>query len=68
MKPNCMKCKHFFITYDQSTPRGCKTYQIRSQQLPSVIVKQANNGADCIGFEPKKLKNSKKDLNDSAYW
>ncbi len=68
MKPNCMKCKHFFITFDQSAPRGCRIYQIKATQLPSIIVKQANKGADCIGFEEKKLKAQEKNLNDSKYW
>ena len=68
MKPNCMKCKHFFMTYDQNTPRACRTYQIKSQQLPSVIVKQANGGAECMGFEPRAEKKKEKNLNDSKYW
>lgn len=53
MKPNCTKCKHYFITFDQLSPKGCRVYQIKSSQLPSVIVKQANGGADCVGFELK---------------
>lgn len=69
MNPNCMKCKHFYITYDQHTPRGCKIYGIKSQQLPSIIVKKANGGSDCLGFSPKEVKvEKKKDLNDSKYW
>ena len=42
MKPNCMKCQHFYITYDQRTPKGCKAYGIQSQQLPSIEIKKAN--------------------------
>jgi hypothetical protein len=69
MNPNCTKCKHFYITFDQSTPRGCRAYQIKSAQLPSVIVKNANNGAECIGFESKPGQaNNKKNLNDTKYW
>ena len=68
MKPNCIKCKHYMITYDQKTPRGCRIYKIQSKQLPSLIVKQANNGADCLGFEEKEQKKKAKDLNDSRYW
>lgn len=71
MKPNCMKCKHFYITFDQRTPRGCKIYGIQSQSLPSMIVKQANGGSECIGFSPKPQKENtekKKDLNDAKYW
>jgi hypothetical protein len=69
MNPNCTKCKHFYITFDQATPKGCRAYGIKSAQLPSVIVKSANNGNNCIGFEEKQ-KNipKKKDLNDAKYW
>lgn len=69
MNPNCTKCKHYFITFDQRTPRGCRAYQIQSAQLPSTIVKRANNGGDCIGFEEKQNKKAKpKNLNDAKYW
>ena len=69
MKPNCTKCKHYFITFDQSAPKGCRAYSIKSQALPSEIVKQANSGADCIGFTPKENTNKKgKNLNDDKYW
>jgi len=63
-----MKCKHFFITHNQQTPRGCRAYQIQAKELPSSIVKQANRGAECIGFTPKAETKKKKDLNDSKYW
>lgn len=70
MKSNCMQCKHFFITYDAKTPRGCKVYGIKSQQLPSMIIKNANGGQDCLGFEAKEKKNEKKviDFNDPKLW
>lgn len=69
MKPNCMKCQHFYITHDQRTPRGCKIYGIQSQQLPCMVVKRANNGADCIGYKAKPDKKPKaKNLNDAKYW
>ena len=69
MKPECRKCKHFFVTHEINTPMGCKAYQIKSKQLPSLIVKQANNGQDCIGFEIKPhLAKKTKDLNDPSLW
>lgn len=72
MNPNCLKCKHYFITFDQYAPKGCRIYKIKSTTMPSQIVKRANNGVDCIGFEEKKKNNStdskKKDLNDPKLW
>jgi len=69
MKPNCMNCKHFFITYDKNTPRGCRIYKIKSASLPSMVVKRANNGEECMGFSAKESKSAKKlDLNDAKNW
>ncbi len=70
MKPNCIKCKHYFITFDQHAPKGCRIYKIKSKQMPSQIVKQANNGSECIGFEAKKNPelSGKKNLDDPKYW
>lgn len=48
----CNRCKHFFITWNQATPYGCRLYGIMSKQRPSVIVKSAGSG-ECQGFSPK---------------
>lgn len=55
-KPNCSKCKHYFITWDKQTPYGCRIYGIKTQDRPSTIVKAAGGG-ECQGYEPK-LQNS----------
>ena len=68
MKPECMKCRHFYITYDMKTPRGCRVYGIQSQQLPSLVVKSANKGKECIGFEKKASKKKEVDFNDPKLW
>ena len=68
MNANCNKCKHYFITFNQQTPKGCRAFKIQSAQLPSVVVKAANGGNDCLGFEKKKEKERAKDLSDSRYW
>lgn len=72
MRPNCIKCKHYYITFDQYAPKGCRAYKIKSSAMPSDIVKQANRGAECIGFEAKIAKketgNKAKDLNDPKLW
>ena len=69
-KPNCLKCKHYFITYNQRTPKGCRLFKIQSALLPSQIVKKANNGSECAGFEMKAQRNASKvkDLNDPKLW
>lgn len=54
---NCIKCKNYYVTWDNSFPKGCKLFGFKSRQLPSVLVKQAT-GSECKNFE-EKLKNSK---------
>lgn len=51
-KPQCSKCRHYFITWDKNAPYGCRLYQIKTAVRPSEIVKSAGSG-DCQGFEAK---------------
>lgn len=67
-KPNCMQCKHFFITYEPRTPKGCRKFSIKTAAIPSTVVK-STSGDECNGFEAKESKKpKKKDLNDNRYW
>ena len=70
MTPNCNKCKHFFVTFDQYASKGCRLFGIKSNRMPSIVVKDANDGVDCNGFELKdRLKEkNRKDLNDPKLW
>ena len=56
----CNQCKHFFITWNQTTPYGCRLYGIMSKQQPSVIVKNAGSG-ECQGFSAKSTKEAPKE-------
>ncbi|MBC76833.1 MAG: hypothetical protein CME64_12535 [Halobacteriovoraceae bacterium] len=70
MKPNCSKCKHYYITFNQDVPRGCRAYGIQSASSPLQVIRNANSGQDCLGFELKdrEKEKKKKDLNDPRYW
>ena len=50
---NCLKCKHYFSTYDPLTPRGCNLYGFRSKDFPSTVVKK-ESGSECQAFEQRK--------------
>ena len=68
MKAKCFQCKHFYISWDQNFPRGCRAYKFTSERLPSVVVKESS-GADCQLFAQKKKKpTAKMDLNDDRFW
>ncbi|MCH2208596.1 MAG: hypothetical protein MK132_22380 [Lentisphaerales bacterium] len=54
--PNCLKCKHFFVTYDKRSPRGCKLFGMKNKGLPSQAVFNST-GSHCPAFEERqKLK------------
>ncbi len=70
---SCMKCKHYFTTFDPALPRGCKLYGMRTVQFPNLLVKR-ETGSDCMGFEERKRSNQEerpkqvRDLNDPSLW
>lgn len=69
-KPNCSQCRHFYITWNQQTPNGCRRFGIQCKDAPSKIVSQAGLG-QCQGFEAKKRSEDKKgalDLNRKDLW
>lgn len=47
--PNCLKCEHFFVTWEPSHPRACKVFGIKSRRLPSLLVKETT-GHHCPAF------------------
>lgn len=52
-KPNCLKCIHFHITWEEQHPRACKMFGFKSRELPSEIVYKTT-GAYCPLFTPNK--------------
>lgn len=49
---NCHQCKHYFVTWEPGRPHGCRAYGFKSQQMPSMLVKQSS-GQDCALFIQK---------------
>jgi len=56
---DCFKCKYMFITWDESSPRGCSAFGFKSKKLPSVVVQEAS-GESCYKYTPKPLPPSPK--------
>nr|WP_019243278.1 MULTISPECIES: hypothetical protein [Bacillus] len=52
MKVNCIKCKHYFVTWDVTAPKGCKAFNFKATKIPSLIVLQSS-GQACLKYEPK---------------
>ena len=69
----CLKCKHYYSTWDPQMPRGCKLFGIKTKYIPSILV-QKETGAECSGFDmhpnhKKKEADSKNiNYNDAKYW
>lgn len=52
-KIDCMKCRHFYVTWDEFFPRGCKAMSFKSREAPSRVV-LSSSGIECQKFEPRK--------------
>jgi len=49
---DCRKCMHFYITWDDSYPFGCRAFGIKSRQIPSMVV-SLHSGYRCRMFKNK---------------
>jgi len=49
---NCLKCRHFYVTWDPQFPRGCRAFGFKTRLLPSQTV-LSSSGQPCMNFEPK---------------
>jgi hypothetical protein len=49
---DCMKCRHFYVTWDTRFPKGCKAFGFKSQTMPSLTV-FTSSGKHCMNFEAK---------------
>ncbi len=69
---NCMKCKHYIVTWDGNNPKGCRLYGLKSKFLPSILVLK-ESGKECLSFERKfeteeDDATEEMDLNDDSLW
>jgi len=49
---DCFKCRHFFVTWDKNSPRGCNAFGFKTKQIPSAVVFETS-GEPCLKFSPK---------------
>lgn len=49
--PPCVRCRHFFVTWEQPRSKGCRAYGFKSERYPSLVVLEAS-GSECRQFEP----------------
>lgn len=53
--PSCIKCTHYYVTYDRAFPRGCRLFEIKSKMMPTYAVLKST-GVHCPAFELRPLK------------
>ena len=58
---DCHRCVHYFITWDEKFPNGCRRMGFKSRRYPADEVRQAMNGQECRLFEPKAPLKASKD-------
>lgn len=51
-RPNCLACRHFYITYEPAHPYGCRALNFKSLQYPAMVV-FASSGIHCQAFSAK---------------
>lgn len=51
----CRKCRHYYITWDEKFPHGCRAMAFKGKTLPSAVVLK-NSGTPCYLFEKKAQK------------
>ncbi len=56
---DCLKCAHFYVTWDRDFPNGCRALGFKSRQSPSQAVLSAS-GIPCECFMQKKTASIKK--------
>lgn len=50
--PDCLRCRHFAITWERQHPRACKAYGFKSVLLPSLVVLR-ESGQPCSLYSVK---------------
>jgi hypothetical protein len=53
MRTECRMCLHYYVTWDERRPHGCRAMKFKSKMVPSVVVMRSS-GAECLLFELKK--------------
>jgi hypothetical protein len=50
--PVCRECTHYYVTWDDSFPYGCRAMGFKSRRNPQLDVLRATN-THCVTFESR---------------
>lgn len=51
-EPDCLRCRHYYVTYETSWPHGCRAFDFKSARLPRMVVAESS-GKRCEVFEAR---------------
>lgn len=51
-RPECLRCRSYYVTWDPKRPHGCRVYGFKSVLLPRDEVRLAT-GEECRAFEAR---------------
>ncbi len=49
-KVNCLRCEHFYVTWNPKFPRACRIFGFKGRSIPSIQVKRIT-GVACCAFK-----------------
>lgn len=53
MLVNCHNCEHYYVTWDEQTPHGCRAMGFKSKQIPNIVVQKTTPNLDCLSYKKK---------------
>ncbi|MCU0601212.1 MAG: uracil-DNA glycosylase [Desulfobacterales bacterium] len=53
LRIDCRRCRHYFVTWDEDFPHGCRRMGFKSRRAPNDEVRCAMHGRTCRLFEQK---------------
>lgn len=57
MAIDCHNCIHYYVTWDERFPHGCRAMGFKSWRYPNDEVRRVVKGRDCLLYERKHKQN-----------
>lgn len=54
LKIDCTQCQHYYVTWDENRPHGCRFFAFKSPYSPALAVLESS-GKSCEAFEQKQF-------------
>lgn len=52
MKVNCLKCIHYYVTWEKDYPRGCRALNFKTRYFPASVVSNSS-GMPCLYYKER---------------